>query len=335
MLFHSQIFLLLFLPLTIIGYYGLASRRLLRIWWLILASFVFYGFWDIRLIPLLAGSIVVNWFLSRLHTRFPSAHITAIGVAANLALLAAFKYTNFLADSFAWLGGWEHREWSIVLPLAISFFTFQQVSYIADLGRGKAPLYRFDEFALYICFFPQLIAGPIVRHHEIIFQFDEAPTRDGLDERISKGLTMFVVGLGKKVLLADPLAKLADPIYASAAAGDAISMTQGWIATWAYTFQLYFDFSGYSDMAIGLALMFGFSLPINFDRPYRAASIRDFWRRWHMTLTRFMRDYVYVPIGLRIPFELRGRFRLPDVVSTVITMALLGLWHGAAWYYWD
>ena len=333
MLFHSQLFLLAFLPVTLIGYYGLASRHSARIWWLIVASFVFYGYWDFRLIPLLAGSIAVNWILARVHARFPLQHVVAIGVVLNLAVLGVFKYADFAADSVAWIGGWEHRQWSIVLPLAISFFTFQQISYLADLSRGKAPIYRFSEFALYICFFPQLIAGPIVRHNEIITQFFEAPKRDGLDERLGRGLTLFVVGLGKKVLLADHLGKIADPVFAKAVAEEAMSTAECWIASWAFFFQLYFDFSGYSDMALGLALMFGFTLPINFDAPYQATSIRDLWRRWHMTLTRFMRDYVYVPIGLWVPFARRGKFRLPDLVSTLITMALLGLWHGAAWSY--
>ena len=175
------------------------------------------------------------------------------------------------------------------------------------MNRGKAPTYRFHEFALYICSFPQPIAGPIVRHNEIIFQFSEAPKRAGLDERLARGLTRFVVGLGKKVLLADQLVKLADPVFATAAAGEAVLMADAWIATWAYTFQLYFDFSGYSDMAIGLALMYGFTLPLDFDAPNQATSLRDFWRRWHMTLTRFMRDYVYLPTGLRFPFARRGK----------------------------
>ena len=325
MLFHSQLFLLAFLPVALIGYYGLASRRSARIWWLIVASFAFYGYWDFRLIPLLAGSIVVNWTLAQTHARFPLRHLVAIGVALDIELLGLFKYADLAADSAAWLGGWEHRQWSIILPLAISFFTFQQISYLVDLGRGKAPTYRFHEFALYICFFPQLIAGPIVRHNEIIFQFSQAPKRDGLDERLSRGLTMFVVGLGKKVLLADQLGKLADPVFAEAAAGGALSTAEGWIATWAYTFQLYFDFSGYSDMAIGLALMFGFTLPINFDAPYRATSILDFWRRWHMTLTRFLRDYLYIPLG-------GNRFGpARQIAAMVATMLLGGLWHGAAW----
>lgn len=325
MLFHSQLFLLAFLPVALIGYYGLASRRSARIWWLIVASFAFYGYWDFRLIPLLAGSIVVNWTLAHTHARFPLRHLVAIGVVLNLALLGLFKYADLAADSAAWLGGWEHRQWPIILPLAISFFTFQQISYLVDLGRGKAPTYRFHEFALYICFFPQLIAGPIVRHNEIIFQFSQAPKRDGLDERLSRGLTMFVVGLGKKVLLADQLGKLADPVFAEAAAGGALSTAEGWIATWAYTFQLYFDFSGYSDMAIGLALMFGFTLPINFDAPYRATSIQDFWRRWHMTLSRFLRDYLYIPLG-------GNRFGpVRQIAAMVATMLLGGLWHGAAW----
>ncbi|MFQ5954347.1 MAG: MBOAT family O-acyltransferase, partial [Kiloniellales bacterium] len=308
MLFHSQVFLLLFLPPTLAGYYAAASRPRLRRWLLVVASLLFYGYWEIRLVPLLVGSVVGNWLVAYLATR-PQAGIEWrhrlpwLGVALNLAVLGVFKYADFFADSLGMLFGVTHDPWNIILPLGISFFTFQQISYLVDLRRGEAPVYDFLDYAVYVTFFPQLIAGPIVRHHEIIHQYREDPWRPGLAQRLSQGLTLLVMGLFKKVVLADGLALIADPIFARAAGvasglGELpLSFAEGWLAALCFTFQLYFDFSGYTDMAIGLALMFGLMLPINFDAPYRATSIREFWRRWHMTLSRFLRDYLYFPMG--------------------------------------
>ncbi len=325
MLFHSQLFLLAFLPLTLGLYYLFAERRGLRTWTLILASVVFYGYWEPRLVPLLVGSVCVNWLFAWAFGRHPRAFLIGAGVALNLAVIGVFKYADFFADSLALLGLWHQERWNIILPLGISFFTFQQISYLVDLRRGGAPIYRFADYALYVMFFPQLIAGPIVRHNEIVFQYAASPLRDGLYERLSRGLTLFTVGLLKKVAVADNLALIAEPLYAAAADGRALSLAEGWAAAGAFGMQIYFDFSGYSDMAIGLGLMFGLRFPLNFNAPYRAVSIRDFWRRWHMTLSRFLRDYLYIPLG-------GNRFGPARQLAAILaTMLLGGLWHGAGW----
>ena len=331
MLFHSQIFLLVFLPSALAGYYALAHRRHPRMWLVLTASLVFYGYWDARLVPLLAVSICVNWLFARALGRRSTKLLIVGGVALNLGVLGVFKYADFFADTLAQLTGASHTPWSIVLPLGISFFTFQQISYLVDLGRGRAPPYRFDEYALYVAFFPQLIAGPIVRHNELIHQFALAPMRDGMHERLSRGMLLLAIGIAKKVLIADELARIANPLFALAAGDGSLGFAQAWSAALAFTFQIYFDFSSYSDMAIGLGLMFGFSLPPNFDAPLKATSIREFWRRWHMTLTRFLTDYVYVPIGMRLPFGARRDGFVREAVAALATMLLCGLWHGAAW----
>jgi D-alanyl-lipoteichoic acid acyltransferase DltB (MBOAT superfamily) len=325
MLFSSQVFVILFLPLALAAYYLAAGHGRPRMWLLIGASFVFYGYWDVRLVPLLAGSICVNWLFARAFGGGKGRFLVAAGVGLNLAVLGLFKYADFFSDSLGAMLGWHHQPWSIVLPLGISFFTFQQISYLVDLRRGQAPLYSFTEFALFISFFPQLIAGPIVRHNEIIHQYALDPRRDGLDERLSRGLVLFVIGFAKKALIADGLARVADPLYAAAGMGESLGLAEAWAAASAFGLQIYFDFSGYSDMAIGLGLLFGFTLPLNFNAPYRADSIRDFWRRWHMTLSRFLRDYLYIPLG----GSRHGRARM--VAALLLTMLLGGLWHGAAW----
>jgi D-alanyl-lipoteichoic acid acyltransferase DltB (MBOAT superfamily) len=325
MLFHSQTFIFVFLPLVLLLYYRFAGRARVRIGFLVFASFVFYGYWEIRLVPLLAASIVVNWLFARVAHLGKGRWPVAAGVALNLIVLGIFKYADFFADSLAALGAFDHARWNIILPLGISFFTFQQISYLIDLRRGAAPLYRFDEYALYVSFFPQLIAGPIVRHNEIIDQFAFSPLRDGMHERLARGLVLFLVGIVKKAILADRLAMFVDPIYARAEAGGALAMPDAWLAAGGFGLQIYFDFSGYSDMAIGLALMFGFVLPENFNAPYRATSIRAFWRRWHMTLSRFLRDYLYIPLG----GSRHGWLR--QGAAVMITMLLGGLWHGAGW----
>ena len=325
MLFHTQLFLLVFLPLVLAGYYLGAHHRAFRSWLLIVASLVFYGYWDLRLLPLLVGSIVVNWLFARYYQRIGGGLLVPLGVTLNLVVLGVFKYADFFGDTLALLSGSVHERWSIILPLGISFYTFQQISYLIDLKRGKAPLYTFTEYALYVSFFPQLIAGPIVRHREIIFQYARDPLRAGLYERLSKGLLLLLFGLFKKSGLADHMADVADPLFQSAASGTLLSVAESWTATAAFGLEIYFDFSGYSDMAIGLALLFGLGLPINFDAPYRADSIRDFWRRWHMTLSRFLRDYLYFPLG----GSRHGPGR--EITALMVTMFLGGLWHGAAW----
>ena len=328
MLFHSSLFLLIFLPLVLVAYYLLAGRRTARLGLLSIASLAFYGYWDVRFLPLLAGSVIANWllvqwFAGRRSWRF----LPLAGVALNLVVLGVFKYADFFAGSFAALGGQRHHGFDIVLPIGISFFTFQQISYLVDLKRGERRIYGFVEYSAFVTFFPQLIAGPIVRHHEIIGQFDADPRRIGMGENLSRGYVLLVIGLFKKVMLADHFARIADPLFARAATEGAepLRWSETWVADVAFTLQIYFDFSGYSDMAIGLALMFGLRLPPNFEAPYRAVSVREFWRRWHMTLSRFLRDYVYIAFG--------GNRRGPQrqAVYLMLTMLLGGLWHGAAW----
>ncbi len=320
MLFTTQLFLLIFLPLTAIAYH-LADTRRARLWVLLLSSLVFYSWWDVRFLPLLIVTGLVNWSVAQAFRRRPHDGLIWAGVVFNLGVLAVFKYTNFLAASVLELFGEPFTPWSIVLPLGVSFFTFQQVSYLLDVRRGQAADYDFLDFACYVCFFPHLIAGPIIRHHELIPQFAQLVSKHIDRELIARGLVLFVLGLIKKVWLADQLAPFADAGFAHTAP----SVAMAWQAALAYSLQLYFDFSGYSDMALGLAGMFGLSLPINFDAPYRAVSIRDFWRRWHMTLSRFLRDYLYIPLGGSRAGPIRA------YAAALGTMLLCGLWHGAGW----
>ncbi len=252
--------------------------------------------------------------------------LITLAIALNLIVLAIFKYFNFFADIAAMIPGLAPPKSELALPLGISFFTFHHVMYLTDLRRGQAPRYDLIRYTLYIAFFPQVLAGPLVRWREIMHQFDERPyLRTDAAQRFAQGLMLLVMGLVKKVFVGDPLAEYANPVFAAAAAGKAVSIVEAWQATLAFGFQIYFDFSGYTDMALGIALMFGVVLPPNFETPYRAASLQDFWRRWHMTLSRFLRDYLYIPLGGSkhgLPIQLWALFA---------TMALGGLWHGASW----
>lgn len=324
MLFHAQSFVLLFLPVTVGLYYALAHSVRAREWAVIVASLVFYGWWDIRFLPLLIGHVGVSWLLARAYGRLGRRSILYVAIAANLASLAFFKYANFLADIAADLSGLALPRSDIILPIGISFFTFQIVSYLIDLKRGEAPQYPLRRFAMFIMLFPHLIAGPIVRHNEIIPQFDLSPLRAGLAERLSRGLTLFTIGFLLKVMVADKLAPHVDGIFAGAA-GATPPLAEAWAGAIGFALQIYFDFSAYSEMAIGIALMLGLAFPLNFDVPYRATSIREFWWRWHMTLSRFLRDYLYIPLG----GSRSGTARF--VLATLITMGLCGLWHGAGW----
>ncbi|WP_185983906.1 MBOAT family O-acyltransferase [Aureimonas mangrovi] len=324
MLFQTQGFLLLFLPVFLACYYAAARHTGLRVAVLVTGSLVFYGFWDARFVPLLLGQMLGTWLCAALFFRTRLRAILWIGIAANLAVLAAFKYVDFLVGTVEAISGLDLPRAGWLLPIGISFFTFEMVSYLADLLRGHEVRYRLSRFSLFILFFPRLIAGPIVRHNEIVWQFELDPVRPGLAERFGKGFVLLTIGLAKKVLIADPLATLADPVFAQAS-GAAPSLIDAWAGTLAFTLQLYFDFSAYSDMAIGLALMMGLALPVNFDAPYRAASLRDFWRRWHMTLSRYIRDYLYIPLGGSR--HGMGTF----VTATMVSMTICGLWHGAGW----
>ncbi|CAH2602968.1 MBOAT family protein [Rhodovastum atsumiense] len=324
MLFHSQIFILGFLPPVLALYYALAGWQRAREGLLIAASLAFYAWWDLRFLPLLAGLAVATWGIGRLYLRYPWVALPLLGMALNLGALGWFKYADFIGSNITWLVGAGWTPLALTLPLGISFFVFQKISYLIDLRRGDRHVYGFVDFCLFVSFFPQLIAGPLVRHNEIIPQLRADPRRPGMWERLSRGLVLFLIGMAKKLWIADTLAPGVDQVFAGAASA-VPNAAQAWAGAWGYALQIYFDFSGYSDMAIGLALMFGLVLPQNFDAPYRAGSIRDFWRRWHMTLSRFLRDYLYVPLG----GNRRGAAR--QAANLVVTMLLGGLWHGANW----
>ncbi len=324
MLFNSQIFVFGFLPLALAGYYALAGSRAWRQGWVIAASLGFYGYWDIRFVPLLVGLTLANWLIAQWFGVSGRRWIPMAGIVLNLCVLALFKYADFLRGSVFGVAGVDWQPWQLILPLGISFFVFQKISYLMDLRRGDRHIYGFLDFWMFVTFFPQLIAGPLVRHNEIIPQFERDPRGPQMWENLGRGTVLFIIGLAKKIAIADTLAQLADPAFARAGQ-TTLSAAEAWVGGMSFTFQLYFDFSGYSDMALGLALMFGLSLPINFNSPYQAVSVRDLWRRWHITLSRFLRDYLYIPLG----GSRRGETR--QVVNVVITMTLGGLWHGANW----
>ncbi len=333
MLFNSYPFLFLFLPVVWFGFQKLrnAGRFDQSILWLVFASLFFYGWWNPIYLFLLIGSVIFNFGLGTLFTLFASRSkaqrrsLLVLGVSVNLGLLGYFKYANFFIDTANRLLNSDTALPSIILPLAISFFTFQQIAYLVDRYHNRIPDHHFLHFTLYVIFFPQLIAGPIVRPGEILSQYSDRSRRGVLPENISVGLTLFIIGLFKKVVLADHLALFATPVFALAQEGLVPTASHAWMGSLAYTFQLYFDFSGYSDMALGLAHLFGFRLPLNFNSPYKANSIIEFWRRWHITLSRFMLDYLYIPLGGNKSGPARRN------VNLMITMLLGGLWHGAQW----
>ena len=325
MLFNSFIFLFAFLPAALLAHWAVERfRPEWRLAVLLGLSLFFYGYWDWRFVPLLAGSIVLNWLVANAFVRSGLSILIPLAIAANLLVLAIFKYFNFFADLAAYIPGLPTRHFEIALPLGISFFTFHHIMYLTDLKKGTAPLYDPVRYGLYIAFFPQVLAGPLVRWSEIMHQFGERPyRRPDADERFARGLMLLVCGLAKKTLLGDPLSAFVNPIFQAAAEGKAIALGQAWQAMLGFTFQIYFDFSGYTDMALGLALLFGIVLPQNFDVPYRSISLQDFWRRWHMTLSRFLRDYLYIAMG-------GNRKGLAiQLGALVTTMTLGGLWHGA------
>jgi alginate O-acetyltransferase complex protein AlgI len=324
MLFHSQGFILIFLPLMLGAYYATARRPLLREWVLLAGSLVFYSWWDVRFLPILLAQSTATWGAVELYRRTQRAGWLWAGVWANFASLAFFKYTAFLADTFASLVGLKAPAISIVLPIGISFFTFQLACYLVDVARGDAHSYPWRRVTLFVSLFPHLIAGPIVRHHQIMPQLDADPLRPGLPERFSKGLAFFTIGCAKKVFLADPMARFADPVFAAAATSTP-SLVDAWHGALAFSFQLFLDFSAYSEMAIGLGLMLGVRFPDNFDMPYRASDLSAFWRRWHITLSQLIRDYLYIPLG-------GSRHGWGTYMkATLISMGLCGLWHGAGW----
>ncbi|WP_313305730.1 MBOAT family O-acyltransferase, partial [Stutzerimonas balearica] len=333
MLFNSPEFILFFLPITFIIYTALDRQGLYapaRLF-LVTSSLFFYGWWNIAYLPLLIGSVLVNFGIG---TQLNSAALRqkfmwrkallAGGITANLAVLAYFKYADFLIGNLNTAFDTPFALPEIVLPLAISFFTFQQIAYLVDNYRTGETEQSFVNYALFISFFPQLIAGPIVHHKEMMPQFALRTGVQELYRNISLGLFIFSIGLFKKVILADTFAQWATLGFDEKST---LGFLEAWMTSFSYTFQLYFDFSGYTDMAIGAALLFNIRLPINFNSPYKALTIQDFWRRWHITLSRFLRDYLYIPLG----GNRGGQWR--TCINLMITFILGGLWHGAGWMF--
>lgn len=387
MLFNSFEFILLFLPITLIGFFGLGALRRYRlaIAWLVVASLLFYGYWNPRYLYLILGSIGFNYVVGQalqsqgivqrhenqkneaankafnhreayVHRTSdeqfadktsgnaePDTHessvaqqlsgqsigqrqlLLTLGIIVNLAALGYYKYANFFVENLNTITGLDLQLQPIVLPLAISFFTFQQVAYLVDTYQQKITRSNFLDYCLFVTFFPQLIAGPIVHHQDMMPQFRKPEIFRPDPNAITIGLTLLGMGLCKKVAIADTLAHYANPMFDAALTNQTLSFSEAWLGSLAYTFQLYFDFSGYADMSIGMARMLGLTLPLNFFSPYKSASIIEFWRRWHMTLSRFLRDYLYIPLG----GNRRGVVRRYS--NLMMTMLLGGLWHGAGW----
>lgn len=332
MLFNSYVFIFVFLPCTLALYFILARYRGANAAkaLLVLASLVYYGWWNVYYLPLILGSAVANfviaYFILRYRTdAFKRRMLLYLGVCFNLGLLGYYKYANFFVDNINWSMGSDFNLGVIILPIGISFFTFQQIAYLVDASRGISEEHHFLDYLLFVSFFPQLIAGPIVHHAEMMPQFRKRETFRFSWENLSVGFTLFSIGLAKKVLVADQIGVKASDVFGAAAMGVNMPPEQVWLGAFAYAFQLYFDFSGYTDMALGLGRMFGITLPTNFNSPYKSADVVEFWRRWHMTLSRFLRDYVYIPLG----GSHRGKWRTQFNLMT--TMLLGGLWHGAGW----
>jgi D-alanyl-lipoteichoic acid acyltransferase DltB (MBOAT superfamily) len=349
MLFNSAAFILGFLPIVLFGFLltgGLGRQRLAAIW-LTIASLLFYSWWDPTNLPLLIGSMVFNYLLGGMLIKSRSKALLIFGVVVNIALLVYFKYTGFFLVTLDQMVGTNWSFGNIVLPLAISFFTFQQIAYLVDAHDGEVVEHDFLNYCLFITFFPHLIAGPITHHREMLSQFGRQDAMRPRYDMLAIGATVFLLGLFKKVIIADPLGEKAAPVFAIAASGIIPSVADSWTAGLTYTLQIYFDFSGYSDMAIGLGLLFGIRLPANFNSPFKARNVIDYWSRWHMTLTRFLTAYIYNPIVMGVtrrrlaagkPLPKRGKMSLSTFVMmvaypTVLTMFISGVWHGAGWQF--
>lgn len=327
MLFNSPEYLLVFLPLVVAGYYGLcrygAGRG--RLAWLAWASLVFYGWFSLAGIWLVCGSVLLNFSASQLiaNTRAPvSRLILATAISINLAVLGYYKYADFLIGNINLFSSTQLPLLHLALPLGISFFTFTQIAYLVDVYRRQAHEYHFIHYLLFVTYFPHLIAGPILHHKEMMPQFASRTACHVNWTNVHTGLLLFSIGLLKKNVMADSLAFAADAGFGSTTP---LPFHQAWIASLSYTLQLYFDFSGYTDMAIGASLLFNVRLPDNFNSPYQARNIREFWQRWHMTLSRWLRDYLYIPLG----GNRHGLFR--TAIALLITFLLGGLWHGPQW----
>lgn len=331
MLFNSYVFMLAFLPLTLLGYFllgRLPERVQLNKVFLVLASFVFYGYNNPSYVPIIAASILINYALSQLMLRADSKSVRLplmlLGLLLNLGVLFYFKYHDFFCENLNSAFGFTFALNRLALPLGISFFTFQQLSYVIDSYRRTVPRYNILDYALFVTFFPQLVAGPIVLHSEIVPQFADSKNRHFHFDNFAPGLYAFALGLFKKVVVADTFGIAVEAGFASA---QTLNTAEAWFVAIGYTLQLYFDFSGYCDVATGVGLMFNIKLPINFNSPYKSLNIREFWQRWHITLSRFLTTYIYFPLG----GSRRGLAR--TCVNLLIVFLASGLWHGAGWLF--
>ncbi len=346
MLFNSYVFIFVFLPITFFIYFFLNSKRLIELskGFLVFSSLFFYSYWEIKYLPLILGSMLFNYLIGTTLSKydeyvkndntedsvikhrnsriFSKKAILIFGILLNIGLLGYFKYVDFFIENFNIISDSKIEPLHLLLPLAISFFTFQQIAYLVDSFKNETKEYDFLNYALFVTFFPQLIAGPIVHHKEMMPQFSNIRNKIKNYKNIALGLFIFSIGLFKKVVIADTFAEWANKGFEYTSV---LNLFEAWATSLSYTFQLYFDFSGYTDMAMGIALLFNIKLPINFNSPYKALNIQDFWRRWHITLSRFLRDYIYIPLGgNRI-----SSFRTYKNLLT--TFIIGGFWHGAGW----
>lgn len=333
MLFNSINFVYLFLPVVLVVFFLLAqwSHRFSATW-LMTASLFFYGWWNPKYVGLLVVSMAFNFCMGMILAREATRPVVqrrvallVFGVGVNLLLLGYYKYTNFFLDAAGMALGTDWHPRRILLPLGISFFTFTQIAFLVDAWRGLVREFNLIHYGLFVTYFPHLIAGPVLHHGEMMPQFDRRETYKLDWENVAIGLAIFAIGLFKKIILADGMAPHVSPIFDAAHDGVAITFLEAWFGAWGYALQLYFDFSGYSDMAIGLSRLFGVKLPLNFNSPYQALNVAEFWRRWHMTLSRFLREYLYFALG----GNRKGPVR--RYVNLMVTMILGGLWHGAGW----
>lgn len=333
MLFNSTQFIFAFLPISFFVYFILNrySTHLVGKAWLCIASLFFYGYWDANYLILLLISILLNFTFGAVvspakitYNLLARKIILTLAIMVNLLTLGYYKYANFFMENINSLSGTDYAIKAIILPLGISFFTFTQIAFLVDSYKGKAQEYNFINYTLFVTFFPHLIAGPILHHGEMMPQFKDENNKNINFNNILSGLAIFSIGLIKKVIIADTFATFAERGYSQ---GFVFDFYNSWATSLSYTFQLYFDFSGYCDMAIGAALLFNIMLPINFNSPYKALDIQDFWRRWHITLGRYLRDYVYIPLGGNKVSPIKNYFNL------FATFTLAGLWHGASWMF--
>lgn len=327
MLFNSYPFMFGFLPIVLAGYFILNRLRLTLCAkvWLTLASLVFYGYWNIKYVPLILLSIFFNYVMGHfIHSTTAKRRrpLLIFSLSTNILLLGYYKYTDFFIENWNEVTASNLSLHHLILPLGISFFTFTQIAYLVDVYRNQAREYNLLNYTLFVTFFPHLISGPILHHKDMMPQFDKLRNKVWNWNNIRKGTLFFSIGLGKKVILADTLAGYADNGFAAAT-----YFVDSWVAILSYTLQIYYDFSGYTDMAIGIALLFNIHLPQNFNEPYRAVSIRNFWRRWHITLSHFLRDYIYIPLGGN-----RKGFWI-SIRNVIITFLIGGFWHGAGWLF--